>query len=191
MGQHVLKLALEEGFIPDDTIAIDATHFEARDQAPAKQGKIKEAPKKRGRKAKHEREAWLLQQQLEEEQKSIFDKKIADLLPESYEKLRQQMPIAPEWGIKCNSEGKNFYWYRYKGHLAVGTQSQYILGALLSSGNMNDGKAAIALLKGIKAQFLQYAFNYATMDAGYDYEPIYEEIRKTKADAIIAYNPKA
>jgi len=59
-------------------------------------------------------------------------------------------------------------WYGYKGHLAVGTQSQYILGALLSSGNMNDGKAPIPLLKGLRTQFSGYSFNHATMDAGYD-----------------------
>jgi len=145
MFQQVVILAMEEGFIMDDTIAIDATHIEARDQAPTKEEKedVPPPPKKRGRKAKHEREAWLFQQQQEEEKKSIFEKKIADQLPASYELLRQQMPIAPKWGIKHNSEGKNLNWYGYKGHLAVATQSQYILGALLSSGNMNDGKAAI------------------------------------------------
>lgn len=36
----------------DETIAIDAIHFEARDQAPAKEAKEKPAPKKRGRKSK-------------------------------------------------------------------------------------------------------------------------------------------
>ncbi|MEY9093491.1 hypothetical protein ABH899_002097 [Paenibacillus sp. RC84] len=46
----MLKQAVVEGFITDDTIAVDATHIEARDQAPAKQKK---------RKPKHEREAWL------------------------------------------------------------------------------------------------------------------------------------
>jgi transposase len=30
---------MAEGFISDDTVAIDATHIEARDQAPAKQRK--------------------------------------------------------------------------------------------------------------------------------------------------------
>ncbi|GAK05587.1 transposase [Geomicrobium sp. JCM 19037] len=33
----------------------------------------------------------------------------------------------PKWGIKKNSEGKNLFWLGYKGHLAAGTQSQYIL----------------------------------------------------------------
>ena len=34
--------------------------------------------------------------------------------------------------------------------LAVGTKSQYILQSIMSSGNLNDGKAAIPLLKGIE-----------------------------------------
>ena len=35
-----------------------------------------------------------------------------------------------------------------KGYLAVGTSSQYILQSFFSIGNLNDGKAAIPLLKG-------------------------------------------
>lgn len=98
MFQQVMMNAWEEGFMADDTIAIDATPIEARDQAPTKEDKenVPLLPKKRGRKAKHEREAWLLQQQQEEAQKSIFEKKIADQLHESYETLKQQMPIAPK-----------------------------------------------------------------------------------------------
>lgn len=191
VSQNVVQLALKEGFISDDTIAIDATHIEARDRAPKKQ-KIEHAPtlpKKRGRKSKAEREVWLLQKQQEEAQKSIYEKKIEDQLHVSYEILREQMPITPTWGVKCNSEGKNLNWYGYKGHLAV-TPSQYIVGALLSSGSLHDSKAAIPLLKGLEAQFPTYRFRYATMDAGYDYEPIYEEVRKRKAQAITAYNRK-
>ncbi len=59
------------------------------------------------------------------------------------------MPIKPKWGVKKNAENKNFAWYGYKGHFAVGTKSQYLLLPLLSSANMNDSKAAIPLLKGI------------------------------------------
>lgn len=43
--EFMLKQAIREGFVTDDTIAIDATHIEARDQAPAKQEKEKAAPK--------------------------------------------------------------------------------------------------------------------------------------------------
>lgn len=189
MQDQVVKQALAEGFISDDTVAIDATHIEARDQAPAKQEQSeKPKPKKRGRKSKAEREAWLKQRQEEEEQKPIYEKEIAAQLDESYATLRKEIPLTPQWGVKKSSEGKNVFWYGYKGHLAVGTESQYILGSLLSSGSLNDGKAAIPLLKGIETQFKQYSFKHAAMDAGYDYEPIYEQVRSSGAHAVIAYN---
>lgn len=98
------------------------------------------------------------------------------------------MPLGPQWGVKKNSDGKNVFWYSYKGHLAVGTQGQYILGGMLSSGNLNDGKAAIPLLKGINFNHPGFKFKYTTMDAGYDYEPIYKQIREAKAHGVIAYN---
>ncbi|MFC5986363.1 transposase, partial [Marinicrinis lubricantis] len=78
----LLKQAMVEKFVSDDTVAIDATHVEARDQAPAKEKKEKPEPKKRGRKSKQEREAWLKQKQLEEEQKSLYEKEIAAQLVE-------------------------------------------------------------------------------------------------------------
>jgi len=186
--ERILLQALNEGFITDDTVAIDATHIEARDQAPAKQEQSKPEPKKRGRKSKEEREAWLQHKQEEESQKPIYEKEIAAQLTESHATLRKEIPLAPQWGVKKSSEGKNVFWYGYKGHLAVGTQSQYILGALLSSGSLNDGKAAIPLLKGIESQLKGFAFKYATMDAGYDYEPIYKQVRSSGAHAVIAYN---
>lgn len=188
MQEQLLKQAMAESFITDDTIAIDATHIEARDQAPARQENEKPESKKRGRKSKAEREAWLEQKQEEEKQKPIFKKEIAAQLSETFHVLRDEMPLDPQWGIKKNSDGKNVFWYGYKGHLAVGTKSQYILGALLSSGNLNDGKAAIPLLKGMALQHPHFHFNYATMDAGYDYEPIYKQVREAQAHAVIAYN---
>ncbi|MFI2859286.1 transposase [Paenibacillus sp. JSM ZJ436] len=189
MQEQVVQQAMTEGFISDDTIAIDGTPIEARDQAPAKpEQEEKPKPKKRGRKSKAEREAWLRKKQEEEEQKPIYEKEIAAQLCQSYDTLRNEMPRAPQWGVKKSSEGKNVFWYGYKGHLAVGTRSQYILGALLSSGNLNDGKAAIPLMKGIMAQFKSYSYKYAAMDAGYDYEPIYKQVRSSGAQAVIAYN---
>src|SRR5690606_5856103 len=128
------------------------------------------------------------QKQEEEEQKPIFEKEIAAQLSEPFHLLRDQMPVDPQWGIKKNSDGKNVFRYGYKGHLAVGTQSQYILGAMLSSGSLNDGKAAIPLLKGLALQHPNYNFKYATMDAGYDYEPIHKQVREAEAHGVIAYN---
>src|SRR5690625_1251669 len=60
--ETVVRQAIDKGFIIDDTVAINATHFEARDQARTKKEKPKPEPKKRGRKPKEEREQWLKEQ---------------------------------------------------------------------------------------------------------------------------------
>ncbi|EON70114.1 transposase, partial [Lysinibacillus sphaericus] len=67
---------------------------------------------------------------------------------------------------------------------------QYIVQSLFSSGSLNDGKAAIPLLKGIQERFSSLNIAYATMDAGYDYVPIYEQVYRMGAQSIIAYNKK-
>lgn len=104
--------------------------------------------------------------------------------------LRSKVPQDPEWGVKKNSVGKNVLWYGYKAHLAVGTSSQSILQSLFSSGNLNDGKAAIPLLKGIQERLPMLSLKYETMDAGYDYEPIYTQIHRMGHQAVIAYNKR-
>ncbi|PLR82613.1 IS5/IS1182 family transposase [Bacillus canaveralius] len=189
--ETLLHQAIQEGFITDDTVAIDATHFEARDQAPPKDHeKPKEEPKKRGRKSKEEREKWLIEKAEREANLSIFEKKIEDQLNVPLAELRNEIPQDPQWGVKKNSEGKNVFWYGYKGHLAVGTSSQYILQSLFSSGSLNDGKAAIPLLKGIQERVPLPSLRYETMDAGYDYEPIYTQIHQMGHQAVIAYNKR-
>ncbi|TPG74755.1 IS4/IS5 family transposase [Brevibacillus laterosporus] len=90
--------------------------------------------------------------------------------------------------MKKNSDGKNMYWFGYKAHLAVSTKSQYILCFLMFSGSMNDGKAAIPLLKGIQS-VLPNHMRYAIMEAGYGYVPIYQ-IGRMNAQAIVAYNKR-
>jgi len=186
--QQLVAQALQEGFISDDTIAIDATHIEARDQAPQKQNKDKPEPKKRGLKPKAEYAIWLEQKQAEEANTPIYQREIAAQLHEPFLVLSEQIPLDPQWGIKKNSENNNVFWYGFKAHLAVSTSSQYILSAMLSSGNLNDGKAAIPLLKGLESHYPNFRYRYATMDAGYDHEPIYQQVRHAGAHAIIAYN---
>ena len=189
-SQETLVLqAIQEGYIVDETIAIDATHFEARDQAPPKKEKITPEPKKRGRKSKDEREQWLKEQAEKEANLPIYEKRIEAQLDVSLVELRTEIPRNPEWGIKKNSEGKNEFWFGYKGHLAVGASSQYILQSLFSSGNLNDGKAAIPLLKGI-ANLPLSNVRYQTMDAGYDYEPIYKQVYTMGHHSVIAYNKR-
>jgi transposase len=188
--ESLLHQAISEGFITDDTVAIDATHFEAHDQAPPKEEKQKVEPKKRGRKSKEEREQWLIEQAEQQANFPIFEKKIEDQLEVSLAELRANVPIEPRWGVKKNSEGKTVFWYGYKAHLAVGASSQYIFQSLFSSGNMNDSKAAIPLLKGINERVSLSSLYYETMDAGYDYEPIYTQIHRMGHQAIIAYNKR-
>ncbi|MFC0477109.1 transposase [Robertmurraya beringensis] len=190
VNNALLQTAISEGFINDDTVAIDATHFEAKDQAPPKEEKPKTEPMKRGRKSKEEREQWLIEQAEREANLPLFEKKIEEQLDVPLEQLRTEVPQNPEWGVKKNSEGKNVFWYGYKAHLAVGTKSQYILQSLFSSGNLNDGKAAIPLLKGIHERVQLENLRYQTMDAGYDFEPIYEQIHRMGQQSVIAYNKR-
>src|SRR5690625_5293118 len=188
--ERLILQAIKEGIITDDTVAIDATHFEARDQAPTKEEKPKAEPKKRGRKPKAEREQWLKEQAEKEASLPLYEKKIEAQLDASLTELRAEVPQDPKWGVKKNSEGKNEYWFGYKGHLAVGASSQYIIQSLFSSGSLNDGKAAIPLLKGIDERLSLPSICYQTMDAGYDYNPIYEQVHRMGHRSIIAYNKK-
>ncbi len=188
--EFVVLQASAEGFITDDAVAIDATHFEARDQAPPKEEKPKPKPKKRGRKSKAEREKWFIEQAKHEANLPLYEQKIEAQLDVPLSKLRAEISKDPRWGIKKNSEGKNTFWYGYKGHLAVGTTSQYILQSLFSSGNLNDGKAAIPLLKGIYERLSIASLRYTIMDAGYDYKPIYKQVYQIGLQSVIAYNKR-
>ncbi len=188
--ENIVRQAIEEGFITDDTAATDSCHFEARDQAPPKEEKSKSALKKRGRKSKEEREQWLKDEAEKEANLPLYEKKIEEQLDAPLAELRTEVPQDPKWGVKKNSEGKNVFWFGYKAHLVVGTSSQYILDSLFSSGNLNDGKAAIPLLKGLHERFPQLSLRYQTMDAGYDYEPIYEQVHRMGKQSVIAYNKR-
>ncbi|MBP2243378.1 transposase [Cytobacillus eiseniae] len=168
--ETLLLQAIQEGFIHDDVVSIDATHFESRDRATPQEKKPKPEPKKRGRKSKVEQEAFQKEKQERENQKTIYEKTIVDQLAASLETLRTDVPIQP--------------------HLAVGSKSQYILQSLMSSASLNDGKAAIPLLKGIQGRLSSLNIRYGTLDAGYDYEAIYKQLHNMKAKAIIAYNKR-
>src|SRR5699024_3482932 len=137
-----------------------------------------------------EREQWLKEQAEKEANLPLYDKKIEAQLDISLAELRTEVPMNPKWGVKKNSEGKNEFWFGYKGHLAVGASSQYILQSLFSSGNLNDGKAANPLLKGIDERLPLPFLRYQTMDAGYDYEPIYEQVHRMGQQSVIAYNKR-
>lgn len=92
--------------------------------------------------------------------------------------------------MKKNSEGKNVFWFDYKGHLAVETKSQFILHSMIPSENINYGKAAITLLKRLEKAYPTFHLNFSMLDAGYDYGAIYEQIHQMKGYSIIVYNKK-
>lgn len=59
---------------------------------------------------------------------------------------------------------------------------------MMSSGSLNDGKAAIPLLKGV--QELPLPIRYGCMEAGYDFVPIYQQLFRMDAHSVIAYNKR-
>ncbi|WP_431028769.1 transposase [Lysinibacillus sp. LZ02] len=185
LQDDLIQTAFTEGFLNDQHLSVDATHFEARDASKPSEKKEK-APKKRGRKSKKEREAWLAEQAEIETNLTTYEKKLEAQLTIPTPTLWQDIPIEPKWGVKKNSDGKNTFWFGFKGHLAVSTKSQYIVARLMSSGNLSDSKAAIPLLKKI-AEVIPKQFSTTIFDAGYDYEAIYRQILHQDMKAVIPY----
>ena len=185
MQDELIQTAFTEGFLEEEHLGFDATHFEARDAAkPSEKKEI--APKKRGRKSMEERAAWLAEQAEIEANQTTYEKKLDAQLTIPLTTLWQEIPIEPKWGIKKNSDGKNTFWYGFKGHLAVSTKSQYIVARLMSSGNLSDSKAAVPLLKKVN-HIMPSHFTTAIFDAGYDYEAIYRQISTQEMKAVIPY----
>lgn len=187
MQDELIQIAFLEGFLCDEHLAFDATHFEVRDASkPSKKKEIKPS-KKRGRKTKEEQAALAAEQAEIEANLTTYEKKLEAQLSIPLETLWKDISIDPNWGIKKNSDGKNTFWYGFIGHLAVSMKSQYIVGRLMSSGNLSDSKAAIPLLKKIDS-ILPKHFTTAIFDAGYDYEPIYKQALAQTMRVVIPYN---
>lgn len=187
MQDQLIQTAFTEGFLEDECLGFDATHFESRDASRPSEKKEVTPPKKRGRKTPEEQAIWLAEQSEIEANQTTYEKKLEAQLTIPMNTLWQDIPIEPKWGIKKNSDGKNTFWYGFKGHLAVSTKSQYIVARIMSSGNLSDSKAAIPLLKKV-ADFLPNCFTTAIFDAGYDYEPIYRQALNQTMRAVIPYN---
>lgn len=75
MQDALIHHAFLEGFLCDEHLAIDATHFESRDAS--KPSEKKETPlKKRGRKTKEEHAVWLSEQAAIDANQTTYEKKI-------------------------------------------------------------------------------------------------------------------
>lgn len=97
--------------------------------------------------------------------------------------------VNPAWGTKKNTKNRKMFWYGYKGHFAIDSKSNYILLALFSSANMNDGKIAIPLIKALATRHPYLNIDFILADAGYDYEAVYKLIWSLGAKPLIDYNP--
>lgn len=95
MNDSILLLAITEGFVNDENVAIDACHFETKDQAIAQKKILKSEPKKRGRKKKEDKEQYDQQKLAEEQTKSLYEKPIVDQLDVPLEELRNKILINP------------------------------------------------------------------------------------------------
>ena len=89
------------------------------------------------------------------------------------EAIKQELPIAPQWGIKVNSKGRNVFWHGYKAHLAVTTNSQYLLSSILTSAHVADLSVAVPLMRTLKSFGMRN--NHVLFDKGYDVKALYEE----------------
>lgn len=214
LHDKLIAHAYQEGFITGEKVAVDATHVEARDaSSPARSRKPKVGaaplqteiafefstdsivqpetepvkPKKRGRKSKEEREQWLQEQADIESAKNAFEKNLQGMLSHSLDEIETHTPQHPSWGTKKNTDNKKIFWYGYKGHLAVDCDSQYILVALFSSAHVNDGKMSIPLIKALSERHPYLNIGHILADAGYDYEAVYEQIRRIGAKSLVDY----
>lgn len=141
MQDNLIQTAFSEAFLDDEHLSFDATHFEARDASKPSEKKEK-IPKKRVRKSKEECAAWLAEQAVIEANLTTYEKKLEAQLTIPTTTLWQDIPIEPKWGVKKNSNGKNTFWFGFKGHLAVSTKSQYIVARLMLSGSVSDSKSS-------------------------------------------------
>jgi len=113
---------------------------------------------------------------------------------DSYEKkcpkkeLRQDGTKA-DWGSKKDSNGNQLTWFGYKLHLAVDPKSECPVDLILTPASVSDGEIALPLVERLAGR--GYISKYDIMDAGYDWNNIYQTIFEVyKGQAIIPLNPR-
>lgn len=97
--------------------------------------------------------------------------------------ILDSLPVYPSWSGKKNSQGKTTYWFGYKGHYAVSTESQYLLASLFTSAFVADMNIAIPLMRQVASLGLSDC--HIMMDKGYDAAAIYEEAHDLSFEPII------
>jgi transposase, IS5 family len=94
-----------------------------------------------------------------------------------------------DWGSKKDSKGNQLTWFGYKLHLAVDPKSECPVDLKLTPASVSDGELALPFIKELAG--LGYLSKYYIMDAGYDWNDIYQTIFEVyKGQAIIPLNPR-
>lgn len=102
------------------------------------------------------------------------------------EEILATIPAYASWGVKKNSQGKNYFWFGYKGSLAVSTQSQYILNLHIASAFSSDVSLAIPTIRKTAAECTpKKEATYFSLDKGYDAKEIYQELHSLEMEPII------
>lgn len=203
LHEQMIHLARSTGFIPGDVLAFDSTHIEADERSTSKKTEDADTSNttpepvnpqknfKRGRpkreeveQRKKDREAW-------EASLPLFERKIEELLPYTFEEIAPLIPKQASSSAKTDTSGKLMWWHGYKLHILTDSESQYVLTALFSSAKVNDGKMAIPLLKKFREDFPDWRVKHTVADAGYDYLAVYKQTRAIGAWPLIDFNERS
>ncbi|GAA3313505.1 hypothetical protein GCM10020331_003790 [Ectobacillus funiculus] len=100
--ETLLLQAIQEGFITDDVVAIDATHFESRDQSTPQEKKPKSGAEETWSEIKGGTRSLPKKEKNKNEmnRKTMYEKTIENQLDVDLETLRTTVPTEPNWGIK-------------------------------------------------------------------------------------------
>ena len=100
MQDQLVQAFFTEGFLKDEHLGFDATHFESRDASKPSEKKEAAPPKKRGRKTLEEQAAWLAEQAEIEANQTTYEKKLEAQLTISAQTLWRDVPIEPNWASR-------------------------------------------------------------------------------------------
>src|SRR5699024_5809237 len=102
------------------------------------------------------------------------------------EEILATIPAYASWGVKKNSQGKNYLLSGYKATLAVFTHSQYILNLHIASAFSSDVSWAIPTIRKTVAKCTpKKEMTYFSLDKGYDAKEIYQELHSLEMEPII------
>lgn len=171
----------EMGVIGDEAAAVDASHIHAHVAPPKplnkkeKESVLKEQEKKKAKDAEAQTKGQVvcaLTPQQESQPQTVLD-----------------LPQEPAWGAKRNPQGNVFFWYGYKIHVALDTQSEMPVAFWVVSANVHDKTVFLPLLRLLKEKLPGLHFRFYIADEAYDSRDIYEAVRNEfHAQAIIPLN---